>query len=161
MLDPLGGHSGVQATYIRIKKLFYWKGLKGEVENFVKRCSVCQQAKSEITHHAGLLQPLPIPKGAWQDITMDFIEALPKSEGANCILVVVDIFSKYAHFIPPSHPFIAKQVAQLILDVISRLHGMPTSIVYKIFTNSFWKELFMLHNTTLVTSNAYHPQTGG
>jgi hypothetical protein len=47
---PLGGHSSVQATYIRIKKLFCWKGLKADVDNFVKQCSVCQQAKSERTH---------------------------------------------------------------------------------------------------------------
>jgi hypothetical protein len=104
---PIRGHSRVQATNIRVKWLFYWKGLKGDVENFVKQCSICYQAKYDRVHPAGLLQPLPIPKGAWQDITMDYIEGLPKSEGANCILVVVDRFSKYAHFIALSHPFTA------------------------------------------------------
>jgi hypothetical protein len=156
---PIGGHSRVQATYIRVKKPFYWKGLKGDVESFVKQCSICQQAKSERVHHAGSLQPLPIPKGAWQDITMDFIEDLPKSKGANCILVVVDRLSKYGHFVALSHPFIAKRVAQVMLDVIVRLHGMPQSIVSdrdKKFTSSFWKELFRLHNTTLLTSTACH-----
>jgi hypothetical protein len=95
---------------------------------------------------------------------MDFIEGLPKSEGGNCILVAVDKFSKYAHFIPMSHPFTAKQVAQVVLDVIVRLHGMPSSIVSdgdKIFTSSFWKELFRLNNTTLLTGTAYHPQIDG
>jgi hypothetical protein len=71
--SALGGHSGVQATYQCIKKLFYWKGLKGDVENFVRQSQVCQQAKSERIHPAGLLQPLPNPAGAWQDITLDFI----------------------------------------------------------------------------------------
>jgi hypothetical protein len=78
----LGGHSRVQATYYRIKKLFQWKGLKVDVENFVKQCSVCQHAKHERTHPAGLLQPLPVPDGAWQDITMDFVEGLPKGTAA-------------------------------------------------------------------------------
>jgi hypothetical protein len=95
---------------------------------------------------------------------MDFIEGLPKLAEANNILVVVDRFSKYTHFIPLSHPFTAKQVAQVILDVIVRLHGMPTSMVSdmdKIFTSSFWKELFKLTNTTLLTSTAYHHQIDG
>jgi hypothetical protein len=154
-----GGHLGVQATYIRIKKLFHSRGLKRDVHNFVKQCSVCQQTKSTRVHPVGLLQPLPIPKGAWQDITMDFIEGLPKSEGANGILVVVDKFSKYAHIIPLSHPFTTRQVTHVILDAIVGLHDMPNSIVSdrdKMFTSSFWKELFRLNNNTLHTSTAYH-----
>jgi hypothetical protein len=98
--SAMGGHSGAQATYHRLKRMFEWKGMKGEVEDFIKQCSVCQQAKHERQHSVGPLQPLPIPAGAWQDITMDFIEGLPHSDGSNAILVVVDRFTKYAHFIP-------------------------------------------------------------
>jgi hypothetical protein len=64
---------------MRIKKLFQWCVLKVDVENFVKQCDICQYAKHERTHPASLLQPLPIPDGAWQDITMNFIEGLSKS----------------------------------------------------------------------------------
>jgi hypothetical protein len=59
--SAIGGHSGTKATYQRIKKLFYWKGIKSDVENYIKQCQICQQAKHEHTHPAGLLQPLPIP----------------------------------------------------------------------------------------------------
>jgi hypothetical protein len=79
--------------------MFWWKGLKNDVTQFVGQCQVCQQAKSERVHPPALLQPLPIPTRAWEDVSMDFVEGLPKSEGFNTILVVVDRFSKYAHFI--------------------------------------------------------------
>lgn len=72
--SAVGGHSGSKATYHRLKQLFSWKGLKKDVEEYVKQCLICQQAKHELEHPAGLLQPLPIPMGAWQDLSMDFIE---------------------------------------------------------------------------------------
>lgn len=83
-----------------MERFFYWKGLKSDVMLFVQQCQICQQAKSERVHPAGLLQPLPVPRGAWEEITMDFIEGLPKSEGFDIILVVVDRFTKFAHFYP-------------------------------------------------------------
>jgi hypothetical protein len=154
----------MKATYYRLKKLFQWKGLKTDVENFIKQCQVCQQAKHEHNHPAGLLQPIPIPKGAWQDISMDFIEGLPLSHGCNSILVVVDRYTKYAHFLPLNHPFTAQGVARLVLDNVVKLHGLPKSIVSdrdRIFTSIFWKELFSLFDTSLLISSSYHPQTDG
>lgn len=162
--SALGGHSGIMATYQRVKKAFYWQGLKRDVEDFVKQCRICQKAKSEHVHPAGLLQPLPIPTGIWQDISMDFIEGLPKSDGYSVILVVVDRLSKYAHFFPLKHPFTASQVAQVVFDNICKLHGLPKSIVSdrdKVFTSTFWKQLFTLMQTKLLLSTAYHPQSDG
>lgn len=97
--SAVGGHCGQHATYQRIKKLFCWTGLKQDVENFVGQCQICQQAKHLNSHPQGLLQPLPIPAGAWQNISLDFIEGLPKSEGYT-VIIVVDRFTKYAHFLP-------------------------------------------------------------
>lgn len=96
----LGGHSGITATYNRIKNLFYWPGMKKDVYQYVSACDICQQAKPEHCKSPGKLQPLPIPEQAWSTISMDFIEGLPKSEGFDTILVVVDKFSKFAKFIP-------------------------------------------------------------
>jgi hypothetical protein len=112
-----------------VRKLFAWRGLKGDVEDIVKQCTICQQAKTERIHPAGLLQPLPIPQGAWQDLSLDFIEGLPKSEGFSCIMVVVDRYSKYAHFFPLKHPYTAAQVAQVFLDNIVKLHGVTKTLV--------------------------------
>jgi hypothetical protein len=102
----VGGHSGGQATYHRVRRLFWWKGMKADVVCFIKQCAVCQQAKAERIHTPALLRPLPVPQGAWQDLTMDFIEGLPKSEGYNSILVVVDRISKYAHFFHSNIPLL-------------------------------------------------------
>jgi hypothetical protein len=157
---PVGGHSGIQATYQRVKKLFYWPGMKLAVELFVRQCPVCQQAKHSNTKPAGLLQPLPPPTGAWRDITMDFIEGLPLSDNANVILVVVDRLTKYAHFIPLRHPYTAASVAKAYLDNIVKLHGVPASIISdrdKVFTSAFWRELIKAVGTKLLYSTAYHP----
>lgn len=127
--SAIGGHSGTLATYHRIKKFFYWKGLKQDVVDYIQQCTTCQQAKIETSHPTGLLQPLPTPTTVWHDIAMDFIEGLPSSDGFNTILVVVDRFSKMAHFIPLKHPFSALQVAQELLDQVIKLHGLPKTIV--------------------------------
>lgn len=122
------GHSGVTATYHRVKKLFEWQGLKTAVDDYVRQCTICQQAKHELRKPAGKLAPLPIPTSPWQDVTMDFVEGLPKSEGYDSIMVVVDPFTKFAHFVPLKHPFTAAQVARAFWDNIVRLHGVPSSI---------------------------------
>jgi len=127
--SALGGHSGIAATYYRLKKHFAWKGMKQDVENFVKQCTIYQHAKHSLQHPMSLLQPLPIPQGVWQNLTMDFIEGLPKSEGCSVILVIVDRLTKYAHFLPVKHPYTAATIAQLFMDHVVKLHGLPASIV--------------------------------
>jgi hypothetical protein len=138
--------------------------MKMDVQSYIQQCIICQKAKCERLHPTDLLQPLPVPQDAWQDLTMDFIEKLPKSEGYDTIMVVVDRFSKYAHFMPLKHPFLAPSVAQIFLDQVVKLHGLPKSIVSdrdKIFSSSFWTQLFKLMGTQLNLSTAYHPQTDG
>ena len=162
--SAIGGHSGVTATYHRLRRHFVWKGMRNDVDSYIKQCSICQHAKHTNAHPAGLLQPLPIPSGVWKDISMDFIEGLPKSEGYSVIMVIVDRLTKYAHFIPVKHPYTAPSIAKLFLDHIVKLYGMPQSIVSDrdtIFVSSFWKELFKLYKVTLNLSTAYHPQTDG
>lgn len=162
--SAIGGHSGGQATYQRLKKLFMWAGLKQQVEEFVQQCAVCQQAKHEHCKYPGLLQPLPIPEGAWQEVCMDFIKGLPLSRGFDVILVVVDRFTKYAHFIPLKHPFTALQVAEVFLNNVTKLYGLPKIIVSdrdKVFTSAFWQALFKRFEVHLHLSSAYHPQSDG
>ncbi|GJW97325.1 retrotransposon-related protein [Tanacetum coccineum] len=158
----VGGHSRVKVTTHKICLSLYWKGLRKQ--QFVRECLVCQKCKLDIAAYPGLLQPLPIPHNIWTSISMDFIEGLPKSQGKNMILVVVDRLSKYAHFMSLAHPFTAQQVAQAFLDNVYKLYGMPESIVSdrdKVFLSNFWSELFELLQVQLLKSTSYHPQTDG
>ena len=160
----VGGHSGVLRTFKKLRQQFYWPGMHGAVQNYVKGCEVCQKIKTETLVPAGLLQPLPIPCQVWDDISLDFIEGLPTSQGRDTIMVVVDRFSKSAHFLPLSHPFTAKNVAEKFVEGIIKLHGMPKSIVSDrdpIFISNFWQEFFKMSGTKLKLSSSYHPQTDG
>jgi hypothetical protein len=159
----IGCHSGSQVTYLKLKQVFTWKGLKVDVENLVKQCSICQKAKHG-QHPAGLLQPLPIPDGALQGVSMDFIEGLPVSDNCSVIVVVVDRLTKYAHFFATKHPYTAQTIAQLFLDNVVKLHGLPQTVVTDrdpIFLSKFWQGLFKLYEVKLAMSSAYHPQTDG
>lgn len=103
--------------------------MKKTITEFVQSCAVCQQAKPKRCKYPGLLEPLPVPDRAWQMVSLDFIEGLPPSGRYNCILVVVDKFLKYSHFIPLAHPFSASQVGTAYIDQVYRLHGLPESLI--------------------------------
>jgi transposase InsO family protein len=162
--SALGGHSGERATLKRLQLIFYWPHMQKEVKLYTQDCPVCQKNKSENTPYQGLLAPLPIPVQAWTHISMDFVECLPHSKGKNVILVIVDRFTKYSHFIALSHPYTTKDVVDIYMDNVFKLHGLPKVIVTDrdpIFTSSICQELFKSLKVELHLSSAYHPQTDG
>ena len=138
--------------------------MKQDVIDFIKKCPVCQLNKGEHCKYPGLLQPLPVPDFAWTHISMDFIEGLPISDNKDIILVVVDRFTKYAHFIALKHPITVKTVAKAFTENIFKLHGLPSVIVTdrdRIFTCTLWQDLFKSLGVKLHFSTSYHPQTDG
>ena len=107
---------------------------------------------------------MPIPSRPWQVISMDFIVDLPPSRGYTILMVVVDFFTKQAHFIPAKTPLTTLQVAKLFFKYIFKYHGLPQAIVSdrdSRFTSLFWQELFKTLGTELRLSSSFHPQTDG
>jgi len=157
--SPISGHMGIQKTYLRLFDKFFWQGMRTDVQKFVSECSICQTTKYETKKPTGLLQPLPLPFAIWEDLSLDFITGLPPSHGFSVILVVVDRFSKGAHFGALPANYSAFKVAALFLDIICKHHGLPRSLVFDrdpIFISHFWQELFKLCGTKLRMSTAYH-----
>lgn len=137
---------------------------KAVVQDYIRTCDICQRNKEEQLHLADLLRPLEVPSTVLADISMDFIEGLPRIHGKTIILTVVDRFSKFAHFPPLAHPYTTYSVAQVFFNEIVRLHGVPTSIVSvrdTVFTSTFWSELSHLAGVQLHLSSAFHPQSDG
>lgn len=95
---------------------------------------------------------------------MDFVEKLPISDGADTVLVVIDRLSKYCHFIPLCHHFTAEVIANIFLDQIFKLHGLPDSIVCdrdKVFTRKFWTSLLNKLGVMMNFTSAYHLHSDG
>ncbi|KAL3524838.1 hypothetical protein ACH5RR_013210 [Cinchona calisaya] len=143
---------------------YYWPRMRDDVETYVRTCLVCQQDKIEQSKTAGLLEPLPVPERPWESVSMDFIVGLPKFEGCQTIMVVVDRFSKYGTFIAASKDCPAEEAARLFMKHIIKYWGVPRIIVSDRdprFTGKFWTELFELLGSELNMSTSSHPQMDG
>jgi hypothetical protein len=158
-------HPGSTKMYLDLKTRYWWRGMKKEIAQYVARCDTCQRTKAEHQKPAGLLQPLPVPKWKWEEIDMDFIIGLPRTQkGNDSILVIIDRLTKVAHFIPVKTTFRGATLAQIYLKEIVKLHGIPQRIVSDMgtqFTSKFWMSLQQAMGTKLDLSTAYHPQSDG
>ena len=139
--------------------------MKKDVANFVAKCLSCQKIKIKHKKPSGQLQPLPIPEWKWENITMDFLMGLPRTQSKNdAVWVVVDRLTKSAHFLPIQEKFPVGRLAKIYIKEVVRLHGVPLSVVSDRdprFTSKFWTALQRSLGTQLDFSTSYHPQTDG
>jgi hypothetical protein len=163
--SEVAGHMGMDKTGELIKRNFYWPGMDEEIEDYVRSCDDCQRNKASRHKRYGTLHPLELSYSPWDSIAMDFIVSLPESEGCSTIWVVIDRFTKMAHFIPiKNKEKTAENCAKLFLWNVWRLHGLPSDIVSdrdSVFTSKFWASLMEKLNLRLRKSTAFHPQTDG
>lgn len=164
--SKVAGHFGQHKTYERLTQNFFWSKMEDDVRDYVRSCDVCQRDKASRHKKYGLLQPLEIPFRPWDCISMDFIVALPESEGYDKIWVIVDRLTKMAHFIPLSsgHQSPVTELAKVFAKDVWRLHGLPSEILSdrdSQFTSSFWNELMTHLGVKLKLSTAFRPQTDG
>ena len=162
---PYSAHPGIQRTIARVKRSFYWKGMVGDIRQFVENCAVCQTEKSDHTLAKGKLTSTHIPESKWSEISIDFVTDLPPSAtGRDTILVTVDKATRMVHLAPCRKNITATGTAQLLWNTVIRYHGLPRVIFSDRgpqFTARAWQELWKLTGTKLGYSSAYHPQTQG
>jgi len=123
---------------------FYWDKLTQYINDYLQSCDECQHNKSPQYARWGLHRPLATPYTAWTSNSTYFITQLPESQADTHVMVVVDLFTKIAHFISLPMEATAKDIAIVFLSKVWKLHSLPTEIISDINAKSsrqFWESL--------------------
>ncbi|KAF8755279.1 hypothetical protein RHS01_05375 [Rhizoctonia solani] len=160
---PLAGHPGQQRTLELLSRNYWWPGMKSTAKEWVECCPVCQANQRA---HAPVisLKPLEVPPFPFHTISYDFITGFPRSNGHDAILVVIDSFSKFGHFIPTSKKVTAKGLADLFVSHVWKLHGLPIKTILDrgtTFTGKFLRALYQRLGIKPLFSSAYHLESDG
>lgn len=161
--SPMAGHPGQNRTLELVSRRYYWPGMKSWISRFVETCETCQRIRSAPGKEIPVM-PLEVPQRPFQHISYDMIVKLPVSGGFDSILVVIDSLSKFGHFIPCKEAMNAKEVAEIFLRDVWKLHGTPEKTVSDRgtqFNNKFLRHLYKRLGIKPSFSSAYHPETDG
>jgi hypothetical protein len=163
----INGHPGRDETIRRINQEYFWPGTWGGITEYIKGCATCQQNKN-LTHHIKtpiFRIPSTISAKPFSHIAMDLITGLPKSQGYNTILTIVDHgCSQAAIFLPCFTTITGAGIAQLYLEHLYRWFGLPQKIISDRdphFTSHFARELTKGLGINQNLSITFHPQTDG
>jgi len=159
----VAGHMGQDKTIELIRRNFWWPKMNERIIDFVRSCPECPQNKATRHQPYGLSSPLELPYTPWQSIAMDYITELLLSEGCDQLWVIIDRFTKMAHFLPLKEKT-AMDLAIIFGQEVWKHHGLPTNIVSdrdSRFTSEVWKEFLQLSGIRPQMSTAFHLQTDG
>ena len=161
----MAGHMGMDKTMELVDRKFYWPEMAMDIEDYVRSCEDCQKNKASQHKRHGALHPLELSSAPWDAISIDVMTQLPKSDGCSTVWVIVNRYTKMAHFVLVKEgQKTAEGCAKLFLENIWNLHGLPSSIISDrdpVFTSKFWTELMGRLDVRLRKSTAFHPQTDG
>ena len=135
-------------------------GIKENIKKYVQGCFKCQQNKVQHQRKSEELHSLNIPQGLWQEISIDVIGPLHKSNGMDTIIVIVDRFTKMIRLKVTMTNISLEGIAKIYRDEIWKLHGIPRKILSDRgpqFMSKFMGELTKALGTTKQLSMAYHP----
>ncbi|GJT30959.1 putative reverse transcriptase domain-containing protein, partial [Tanacetum coccineum] len=136
-------HPGSDKMYQDMKQLYWWPNMKADIATYVSKCLTCLRVKAEHQKPSGLLVQPAIPQWKWENITMDFVTKLPRTQSGNdTIWVIVDRLTKSAHFLPMRETDPMDKLARLYLKEVVTRHGIPVSIICDRdprFTSNFWR----------------------
>jgi len=161
--SKVAGHFGQEQTLELLSRNFYWTNNERDIRKYCRECDNCQRTKARRHAKHGLLHPLELACQPWTHISTDFITDLPDSEGATIILVVVDRFTKMAHFITIKKKD-SPTVAKAYLENLWKYDRFPEDVVSdrdSTFTGSFFTDLYDYLGIKRSISTAYYPQTDG
>jgi hypothetical protein len=161
---PHVGHPGMHKTQDLILHGYFWDGIHKDVTKYIRSCPTCQQTKVFLAKSSSLLNLIPPASSPWEEIAADLIVQLPDSHGYQAIFVMVDHFTKRAHFIPTTNNISTKGATQLYRDHVWKDHGWPKKIITDRgtqFSAKFMGTLNKMLGTQGALLTAYHPQTNG
>jgi len=154
------GHPGRARTLELVSRNFYWPGQRKFIHRYVNHCDTCHHIKPIRHVPFGLLKPLELPHRPWGTISMDFITALPTSNGKDALWVIIDRLTNMGHFVTCQGTMHPKDQADHFLRQGIRPHGLPSSIVSdrgSLFTSLFWKRVMEALGISRNLSTACHP----
>jgi len=158
------GHPGQQQMMELIKRNYWWPGIKTDVKKYVQGYFKCQQNKIQHMKKAEELHSLKTPEGLWKEISIDIIGPLPKSNGQDAIVVIVNQFTKMIHLKATTMNVSSEEIVKIYWDEIWKIHGVPKTVLSNRgpqFASRFMEDLIKALGTKRMLLTVYHPQTDG
>jgi len=147
-----------------VKKNYLWLGIKEDIKKYIQGYIKCQQNKVQYQQKSRELHPLEIPQGPWQEISINIIEPLPRSNEMDTIMVIVDRFMKMIQLKATTMNIYSEGIAKIYRDEVWKLHEIPRKILSDRgpqFASKFMEKFTKALGTTKQLSMAYHPHTDG
>jgi len=158
------GHPGQHRMLELLKRTYWWPGIKEDVKKYIQGCFKYQQNKVQHQRKTGELYPLEIPEGPWQDISIDMIGPLPKSNGIDAIVVIMDPFTKMIRLKATMINISSEGITKIYRDEIWKIYRVPKTILSDRepqFASKFMEDFTKVLGTKRKLSMVYHPQTDG